>query len=247
MKQTRSRFAGFGVAVLASTLTAFGQHGAAGGHAAGGFSAPRSFSMSAPAAAPRSFRAPSYRPVAPNQLRSSYTSPIGAPPFGGTQPITGDHGVYGRPAPWRERRPVYGPGAYLIPSYIGYGYGSYGYLDDSGYAYQPSDAQPPVDMNAQAAPMQSNDNSRQVYAEAPESAPYSAQNTEPVPDQPAITVLFKDGRSQQIQNYALTKTTLYVFDGPRRREIPLDEIDLPQTEKTNRDAGLDFEVPAGAE
>ena len=50
-----------------------------------------------------------------------------------------------------------------------------------------------------------------------------------------------------MQNYAVTSTTLYVLDGERRRAIPLDEIDLPQTEKTNRDAGLDFEIPAGAE
>jgi hypothetical protein len=42
----------------------------------------------------------------------------------------------------------------------------------------------------------------------------------------------------------VTRTTLYVLDGPRRREIPLDQLDLPQTEKTNRDAGVDFEVPS---
>ena len=45
---------------------------------------------------------------------------------------------------------------------------------------------------------------------------------------------------QQVQNYAVTRTTLYALDGARRREIPLDEIDLPQTEKTNRDAGARF-------
>ncbi len=80
--------------------------------------------------------------------------------------------------------------------------------------------------------------SRPAYQ--PQAAPAAE-----VPDQPEITLLFKDGRApQQVQNYAVTRTTLYVLDGAKRREIPLDELDLPQTEKTNRDAGLDFEVPS---
>ena len=65
--------------------------------------------------------------------------------------------------------------------------------------------------------------------------------------QPQVTLLFKDGRpSQQVQNYALTRTTLYVLDGLRRRDIPLEELDLPGTEQANREAGIDFAVPAVA-
>ena len=105
------------------------------------------------------------------------------------------------------------------------------------------------DVNAQAPPPDSGYD--EAYGQAPPPRPaYQPQAAAPapIPDQPEITLLFKDGRPpQQVQNYAVTSTTLYVLDGERRREIPLDEIDLPQTEKTNRDAGLDFEIPAGAE
>ena len=88
------------------------------------------------------------------------------------------------------------------------------------------------------------------YADLPARPPYQPQAAAPadVPDQPQITLFFKDGRpSQVVQNYAVTQTTLYVLDGARRREIPLDEIDVAQTEKTNRDAGVDFEIPAGVD
>jgi hypothetical protein len=82
---------------------------------------------------------------------------------------------------------------------------------------------------------------RQPYQ--PESGVSSAGPNEPQ-EQPAVTLVFKDGRpSQQIENYALTSTTLYVLDGPRRREIPLNDLNLPLTEKTNREAGVDFVVP----
>jgi hypothetical protein len=121
-------------------------------------------------------------------------------------------------------------------------------------AYQDTNYQ---DMTAEAPPNGYDESSAQPsygqagYGQGPAPRPAyqpRAAAPAPIPDQPETTLLFKDGRPpQQVQNYAVTSTTLYVLDGERRRAIPLDEIDLPQTEKTNRDAGLDFEVPAGAE
>jgi hypothetical protein len=59
----------------------------------------------------------------------------------------------------------------------------------------------------------------------------------------ATTIVFKDGRPpEQIRNYALTQTNLYVMD-QQRRDIPLDQIDLAATEKANRAAGIEFQVP----
>jgi hypothetical protein len=133
---------------------------------------------------------------------------------------------------------------YLGPGFLNYGYG---YPDDSSYSDQQAG---PVaaDVNAQA-PVP-DEAYQQAYADLPARPPYQPQAaaSPEVPDQPQITLFFKDGRPpQQVQNYAVTRTTLYVLDGARRREIPLDEIDLAQTEKTNRDAGVDFELPAGAD
>jgi len=230
--------------------SAWAQHGAPAGHAGGSFSSGRSFSMSSPGYSRSSSSVPAYRPnlAAPSRAlysRPVYSSPIGPPLFGGTQPNPGRRYPY----PTSGYRPYY-RGAYIYPTYLGYGgfYGYAGYPDDSSYD-QPQPAPAYQDVNAQAPP--DSGYYDQAYTPAPPSRPaYQPQAPAPpaVPDQPEITLLFKDGRPpQQVQNYAVTRTTLYVLDGERRREIPLDEIDLAQTEKTNRDAGLDFEIPAGAE
>lgn len=221
--------------------SALGQHSASSGNASSGFSSARSFSMASHGPIRTSGSAPAYRPnwQAP-QYGARYSSPIGPPPFGGTQPVPGKRYPY----PTNGRRPYYySSGVYLVPGYLGYGFS-----DDSSYADQSQAGPAYQDVNAQAAPPDSGYD--QAYGQTPPRPAYQPQATAPVaiPDQPEITVLFKDGRPpQQVQNYAVTSTTLYVLDGERRREIPLDEIDLPQTEKTNRDAGLDFEIPAGAE
>jgi hypothetical protein len=61
-----------------------------------------------------------------------------------------------------------------------------------------------------------------------------------------VTLVFKDGRpAEHIHNYLLTRTTLYVQDG-RRREIPVDELDLAATVKVNHEAGVDFQLSVAA-
>ena len=65
----------------------------------------------------------------------------------------------------------------------------------------------------------------------------------PPAEEDALTLIFKDGRpSERIRNYALTHTSLYIT-GKHTREIPLDELDLPATERVNHAAGMDFRVP----
>jgi len=204
--------------------------------------------MSAPSAPSRTFgSAPAYRPNLTPQQHTLYGSPVGPPPFGGTQPISGRTNRY----PYGGYRPYYNRGVYLVPGFLNFGFG-YGYPDDSYYGDQQQSA--PADANAQAAVPEYDygppPGSEQAYAEAPPRPQYQPQSaaSPDLQDQPEVTLLFKDGRPpQQVQNYAVTRTTLYVLDGARRREIPLDQLDLPQTEKTNHDAGVDFEVPAGAE
>lgn len=76
-----------------------------------------------------------------------------------------------------------------------------------------------------------------------------AQNSRPqLPtSETATTIVFKDGRpSEQIHNYAMTQSTLFVLDR-ERRDIPLDQVDVAATEKANRSAGIDFQVPATAQ
>ena len=90
------------------------------------------------------------------------------------------------------------------------------------------------------------------YAPAPyPGASYAAPSAESrvwpaQASQPAVTLVFKDGRQpEQIHNYLMTADTLYVED-PGHREIPMNELDLVATAKLNRDAGVDFQLPAAS-
>ncbi len=76
---------------------------------------------------------------------------------------------------------------------------------------------------------------------------YGTQQPDPRSNAPvneeAVTLIFKDHRPNQvIHNYLLTGTTLTVWDR-NPRNIPVNEIDIAATEKTNREAGVDFYLP----
>jgi hypothetical protein len=74
-----------------------------------------------------------------------------------------------------------------------------------------------------------------------------ARVPETLPSEDAVTVMFKDGRpAEQIHNYALSRTILYVMDG-RNREIAVAAIDVAATEKVNRENGVSFQLPQVAQ
>ena len=156
----------------------------------------------------------------------------GASNFSARQPYTGAS---------RSRRPNQSPYGARIPYAVSVGIGPYflGYPNDIGYddsstspEYAPEgyDAQP--DEQGQPEP------------------PIPYQPTSDLPHQSpalgseeAVTLVFKDGRRpEQIHNYVLTRTTLYVGD-QHRRDIPTDQLDLAATAKVNHDAGVDFHLP----
>jgi hypothetical protein len=75
--------------------------------------------------------------------------------------------------------------------------------------------------------------------------PTPAQSSPPLPSasEEAVTLVFKDGRpTEQIHNYILSRSTLYVLD-QSHRVIPTDLLDLTATAKVNHDAGVDFQLP----
>jgi hypothetical protein len=68
----------------------------------------------------------------------------------------------------------------------------------------------------------------------------------PAMPEPVVTIIYKDGHSQQIHNYALTRTTLLMLDDASSGltpQISLDEINLPATEQVNRAQGVNFSLP----
>jgi len=121
---------------------------------------------------------------------------------------------------------------YAVPSWIGWGYPGFGYSDSGGY-----------DNSAPAASYESPYESPQ-YDEGPPAPAYQVLYPPSVPEsEEAITLVFKDGRPpEQIHNYILTRTTLYVRD-QYRSDIPIDQLDIAATLRVNRDAGVDFQLP----
>jgi hypothetical protein len=123
------------------------------------------------------------------------------------------------------------PGYYDPSFYNGSGYADSGYADQ-GYATPapPAGYAPPPYAAAEVAP--------------PDAYRPTYQTPQPPPQpEDAVTLVFKDGRpTEEIHNYMLTRTTLYVQDA-HRREIPVDDLDLAATQKINKSNGVDFQLP----
>ena len=156
--------------------------------------------------------------------------------------------AYGKPGDGHHRRPYisayrsgygYGVVGYPIP-WIGPGYLGDQYLGDQDQA---EGDQAPAQAGSGAENAGAYDGP--PYPQA--LPPYPPAEVHPAPIQPpqqAVTLIFKDGRApEQIHNYILTGTTLYVGDR-RPSEIPIDELDLKETTRVNQDAGVDFQMPA---
>jgi hypothetical protein len=226
------RLSAFALLVASLTLPLCAQrsasHGGFSGHSAasfrGGFSAstPRSFM-----GAPRYIgsRPPSMVPASPRNGPAHY---LARPAYSAVSP-------YRRPyyRPYRARVPFVAP---LWPGWIGPGF--LGYPDTTGYGDL---AAPPdyADPNESQPPDVGQPATSNLYPESVEpSRPSSALESEQ-----AVTLVFKDGRPpEQIHNYVLTRTTIYVRD-QHHRDIPLDQLDLAATQRLNHDAGVDFQLP----
>jgi len=142
---------------------------------------------------------------------------------------------------WRYRRPYhplyragvsYGVPGWVSPYFLPYP-DAFGYDESSpspDYAPEGYDAQ--LAEQGQPAPR----SPYQPTTDLPHPSP-AADNEE------AVTLVFKDGRPpEQIHNFVLTRTTLYIGDQPHR-DIATDQLDLAATAKVNHDAGVEFNLP----
>jgi hypothetical protein len=60
---------------------------------------------------------------------------------------------------------------------------------------------------------------------------------------PPTVLVYRDRHREEVQNYAIVGETLWNFAPQRTEKIPLDDLDIPATTKTNEDRGVDFRVP----
>lgn len=63
------------------------------------------------------------------------------------------------------------------------------------------------------------------------------------PDQPPTILVYRDGHTVEVKNYAIIGDTLYDYSTGSRRKIALSDLDLAATQKQNDDRGIDFRVP----
>ena len=134
----------------------------------------------------------------------------------------------------------YGVPVYIAPYYLAFPYDS---GDDASATADNSVAEGYEDQPDQG-PDQAYDQELPPWPGAPYAAPPSQSGPEPSSDsENGVTLIFKDGRAPElIQNYVLTKDTLYVGDR-YHRQIPIDQLDLPATVQVNRELGADFRLP----
>jgi hypothetical protein len=83
--------------------------------------------------------------------------------------------------------------------------------------------------------------------DVPEARSAEPGPQEPVANQPATAVVFKDGHSIELSNYAIIGSTLYDLTPGHPRKILLADIDVPATQKQNDEHGVDFNLPPAQE
>jgi hypothetical protein len=147
--------------------------------------------------------------------------------------------------------PGYAGAYYIYPGYDGYAYDP-GYDYPSSFDTYPNYAASP-DYSGQISQIQQDEINRledeverlREQREARETARLSPPPEAPAKasPQPATVLVFRDKHTQDVQNYAIVGKTLWVFTEQRASKIPLSELDIPATQKTNDDRGVDFRLP----
>ena len=156
------------------------------------------------------------------------------------------------------RRPVPFRGLAAFGAFGAYPYYSLPVIWDSGEDYADQASQQMAQQNAQSS-AQASDLTSQIeqlreelrqlreqqsvptVAAAPAPPPAPEKQEPPTP----TTLIFRDGRRSQVENYAIVGNTLWVFHDQRRQKIPIAELDLQATQQANQDQGVDFSIPAG--
>ncbi len=137
---------------------------------------------------------------------------------------------------WDDFDSSYPSDAYLASNYSAQPYPSTVYVTSApspGYSYsQQNQTQEEIDsLKDQVAQLRSQQEEKSASAEAH-----------------AKTVLvYRDGHTEQIDNYAIAGKTLWVFNETRARRVALSDLDLTATKRDNEDRGIDFIIPTASQ
>lgn len=139
---------------------------------------------------------------------------------------------------------------YPMPYYYGYGDVVYPVDDSMEQSYGPVADRQSAAGEAQV-PQQYNDErlSRlEQQMDEMENTPKKSQAAQNEPqaaltEQPDTVLVFRDGHSVEVKNYAIVGDTIYDFSQGSRHKIAIADLDLTATEKENDARGLDFRLP----
>jgi hypothetical protein len=62
-------------------------------------------------------------------------------------------------------------------------------------------------------------------------------------DSQPTELVFRDKRTEEVQNYAIVGSTFWVLSAQWARKFPLSDLDIPATKKANDDRGVEFQLP----
>jgi len=141
----------------------------------------------------------------------------------------------------------YSRGPYYPGYYGGYSYplfwDSYSGSDAAASEYDQQNYQLQQEVNQLGNEVERLRGEQQAAASPPTQQRFQ-QGAQPggAPLQPT-TLVFRDGKQEQVQNYAIVGNTLWVFNERRTRKILLSELNVPATQKVNEERGIEFSVP----
>lgn len=84
---------------------------------------------------------------------------------------------------------------------------------------------------------------RSAPAHAPERAEVDPPAVDPDPPLQPTLLVFKDGRTVEVGNYAIQGSTLFDLTPGHRRRILIADLDLDATRKQNDERGVTFQLP----
>lgn len=82
-----------------------------------------------------------------------------------------------------------------------------------------------------------------AHAERPVERTEEVPPAEPDPPLPPTLLVFKDGRTLEVSNYAIIGPTLFDLTPGHRRKVAIIELDLDATRKQNDERGVVFQLP----
>jgi len=94
-------------------------------------------------------------------------------------------------------------------------------------------------LNAQVARLREENDLKlydQQHRTNPAPLPAASKSEQPTP----TTIVFRDGRRMDVENYVVLGKTLWILSEQREHKHPLSDVDLDRTRKVNDEKGVDF-------